>query len=110
MMLYVHLGKVMDAKPPHCCVSLKLENKLLIKIYKWLLLIDLSKAFDCLPHDILLISKLTVYGLSPNSIFIHSSSSYSTNRCQEVNLHGVFIGLVGIKKGVPQGFILGPLY
>lgn len=108
MMLYVHLGKVMDVKPPHCCVSLKLENKLLIKIYKWLLLIDLSKAFDCLPHDILLISKLTVYGLSRNSIFIHSS--YSTDRCQEVNLHGVFISLVGIKKGVPQGFIHGPLY
>lgn len=51
------------------------------------ILIDLSEGFDCLPHDIVL-SKLTVYSLSPNSISV--LRSYSTDRYQQVNLHGVF--------------------
>ena len=41
--------------------------------------IDLSKAFDCLPHELLL-SKLKAYGLSENSVkFL---ASYLINRFQ----------------------------
>ena len=69
-------------------------------------LMDLSKAFDCLPHDILL-SKLVAYGMSPKSIsLIHS---YLSKRKQQVKIGGITSSWQEIKKGVPQGSILGPL-
>ena len=42
---------------------------------------DLSKAYDCLPHD-LLISKLEAYGFDNNSL--HFLYNYLTNRKQRV--------------------------
>ena len=48
------------------------------------LLTDLSKAFDCLIHD-LLIAKLHAYGIDNNSLrFIHD---YLTNRKQRVKIN-----------------------
>jgi len=70
------------------------------------ILMDLSKAFDCLPHDILL-SKLNEYGLSePATSFIQS---YLTNRKQQIKVGNIVSSWAGIGKGVPQGSILGPL-
>ena len=70
------------------------------------ILMDLSKAFDCLPHDILL-CKLSAYGLSQNSVKL--LGNYLTDRSQQVKLKGVVSSWAGIRKGVPQGSILGPL-
>ena len=50
------------------------ENK-----YVAAILMDLSKAFDCLPHDLLLL-KLKYYGLSENALKL--MKSYLTNRKQ----------------------------
>ena len=50
------------------------------------ILMDLSKAFDCLPHDILL-SKLAAYGLSSQSVKL--LESYLTGRKQQVKIQGV---------------------
>ena len=70
------------------------------------LLTDLSKAFDCLPHD-LLIAKLQAYGFDTSSLkLIHS---YLTNRYQRVKVNNSFSEYHLIKYGVPQGSILGPI-
>ena len=68
------------------------------------ILMDLSKAFDCLPHDLLLL-KLKYYGLSENALKI--MKSYLTNRKQCVKLGSIKSDFEAILKGVPQGSILG---
>ena len=71
------------------------------------ILMDLSKAYDCLPHD-LLISKLSAYGVDFNSLcLIHS---YLSNRFHRVRLGGIFSDWLCAKLGVPQGSVLGPIF
>ena len=71
------------------------------------LLTDLSKAFDCVNHE-LLIAKLHAYGLDNSSLrLIHS---YLNNRQQRVRIDNEFSKWSDIKDGVPQGSILGPLF
>ena len=70
------------------------------------ILMDLSKAFDCISHD-LLIAKLKAYGISLNScILIYS---YLKGRRQCVKINGEQSKFLTILAGVPQGSILGPL-
>lgn len=68
--------------------------------------VDLSKAFDCVDHDILL-SKLECYGLRGqcNDLL----KSYLTNRKQFVDYLGAKSTNLDISLGIPQGSILGPL-
>ena len=70
------------------------------------LLTDLSKAFDCLPHD-LLIAKLEAYGFDRSSLKL--IYSYLTNRQQRVKINNTYSEYSIIKYGVPQGSILGPI-
>ena len=70
------------------------------------LLTDLSKAFDCLSHK-LLIAKLHAYGFSLNALrLVHS---YLTNRKQRTKINNKYSSREEILFGVPQGSILGPL-
>ena len=70
------------------------------------LLTDLSKAFDCLPHD-LLIAKFHAYGIDmPSLKLLHSSL---TKRRQRVKINNTCSSWSEILFGVPQGCILGPL-
>ena len=70
------------------------------------ILMDLSKAFDCLPHDLLLL-KLKSYGLSENALSL--LNSYLKNRKQCVKIGSICSPFLDIYKGVPQGSILGPV-
>ena len=69
-------------------------------------LTDLSKAFDCIDHN-LLIAKLNAYGFEKRSLeFIHS---YLTKRKQRTKVDSAFSSWEMLLSGVPQGSILGPL-
>ena len=70
------------------------------------LLTDLSKAFDCLSHE-LLIAKLNVYGFDKRSLTL--IFNYISNRKQRVKINDSFSSWSEILFGVPQGSILGPL-
>ena len=66
----------------------------------------LSKAFDSLPHG-LLIAKLHAYGLSCEACsFI---LDYLKNRKQIVKLGNIKSEWLNLKTDVPQGSLLGPL-
>lgn len=69
--------------------------------------IDVSKAFDCVPHDLLL-SKLYKYGIRGNAHRL--IESYLDNRKQKVVLDGAESIELIQKYGVPQGSIIGPLF
>ena len=66
------------------------------------ILMDLSKAYDCLPHD-LIIAKFEAYGLSKSSLSL--LLDYLTSRKQRVKIGSSY----SVWHGVPQGSILGPL-
>ena len=66
-------------------------------------LMDLSKAFDTLPHD-LLIAKLACYGLSKPSLDL--IYNFLNSRKQRVKIGGFFSGWNDVTLGVPQGSIL----
>ena len=71
------------------------------------MLIDLSKAFDCIVHD-LLIAKLAAYGFSDTALrYIYS---YLSNPKQCVRINNTYSSYQKIISGVPQGSILGPIF
>ena len=70
------------------------------------LLTDLSKAFDCIDHK-LLIAKLYEFGVSSSALNI--ISSYLKHRTQRTKINDCFSTRSNIEYCVPQGSILGPL-
>lgn len=67
---------------------------------------DLSKAFDCVSHGILL-EKLAAYGLHSNAIML--IKSYLGSRSQCVSFNNINSSYKMITTGVPQGSVLGPI-
>ena len=93
------------------------QHCLMIMINKWnkamdqgkfagSLLTDLSKAFDCLNHE-LLIAKLEAYGFDNESLeYVYS---YLSDRKQRTKINISLSEWANITTGVPQGSILGHL-
>ena len=67
---------------------------------------DLSKAIDCIPHD-LFIAKLHAYGMSFDTVTFLNSSWKGWK--QNVRINNIFSAFDNILSGVPQGSILGPI-
>ena len=74
--------------------------------YAGAILMDLSKAFDCLNHDLLL-AKLHAYGFSKTSLAL--IRSYLKKRWQRTKINTSFSSWSELLMGVPQGSVLGPL-
>ena len=70
------------------------------------LLTDLSKAFDCLPHY-LIIAKLNAYAFS--LLALNLIQNYSAKRKQRTKINDSDSPWNDILFGVPKGSILGPL-
>ena len=70
-------------------------------------LVDLSAAFDCVDHSLLL-QKMEVLGFNKKAV--DWSRSYLDNRQQCVSIEGCQSDFLGVDVGVPQGSILGPLF
>ena len=89
-------------------------NELLSKAYSAInkkehlgaVFLDLSKAFDTVSHDILLL-KLEHYGIRGTPLKL--LESYLSNRHQFVTVNGYKSKTKEINIGVPQGSVLGPL-
>ena len=74
---------------PHALIRLLETCKMTLdgRGYAGVLLTDLSKAFDCIDHDLLIV-KLHAYGFSRNTLLmIHS---YLSQKGQRVQVNGSF--------------------
>ena len=70
------------------------------------ILMDLSKAFDCLPLNLFLV-KLQAYGVSPDAVTL--IDSYLSDRRQQIRMGSNMSGLENLTNRVPLGSILGLL-
>ena len=68
--------------------------------------LDLSKVFDCVPHDFLL-AKRRAYGVDES--FLCYIYSYLLNRKQCVRINNINSDFLNVISGVPQGSIVGPI-
>ena len=76
------------------------------KGYAGAILMDLSKAFDTINHE-LLIAKLYAYGFDKNALTL--VLNYLSNRWQRTKMNASFSSWSELMQGVPQGSVLSPL-
>ena len=72
-----------------------------------LLLLDFSKAFDSVPHDLLLRKLETNFDFTAPAVRL--IESYLGDSFQSVCVNGCFSDFLPLRRGVPQGSVLGPL-
>ena len=80
-----------------------LDNKQIVAVIS----MDLSEAFDTIPHGLLL-PKLKAYGVSSRSYML--LKDYLRGRMQRVKVGDTSSGWQEVRRGVPQGSVLGPMF
>ena len=70
------------------------------------MLMDLSKAFDSIDHNLLL-AKLNAYGFSKSALRL--IKNYLSNRWQRTKINSSFSSRTELLLGVLQGSVLGPI-
>ena len=118
--IWSHLDKhsIITSKQHGFRRGMSCETQLIKATYDWtdilnkrkgqidVILLDLCKAFDVLPHH-RLVMKLYMYGITGKT---HRWIKYFIgNRTQEVVVNGPKLERRMAKSGVPQGTVLGPL-
>ena len=73
----------------------------------FLILLDLSAAFDTIDHGVLL-SRLSNFGVRGSAL--EWIRSYLTDRTQAVNINGCLSSFIPLLFGVPLGSVLGPQF
>ena len=68
---------------------------------------DLSNAFDTIPHALLL-AKLSAYGLNASACAL--LEDYLSGRMQRVKVGDAYSSWQSVRRGVPQGSVLGPMF
>ena len=90
---------------------IRLTDQLLLDLDKnrlaVLIFVDYKKAFDLIDHQVLL-NKLHSYGIRGDKLNL--LQDYLSNRWQYVNIDGFRSSSIEVKRGVPQGSILGPIF
>ena len=108
--IYNHLGNYDDLFLNKLLCGLEkhiLLNTLYLNDYiEWMIINDLSKTYDCLPHD-LIIAKFEAHGLSKNSLKL--LVDYLKKEKQRVKTGFSCSFWSDVKGGVSQGSILGPI-
>ena len=115
--IYEYLNKILSKWQCSFRQGYSAQHYLLVMVEKWrqcldngevswALLTDLSKAFDCILHE-LLIAKLAASVFDYNSL--QMLQSYLSNRKQRTKINDAYIKYCEILFGVPQDSILGPL-
>ena len=79
------------------------DNKQIVAV----MLMDLSKAFDTIPHGLLL-AKLKAYVVNSRSCML--LKDYLHGRMQRVNLGDTSSDWQEVRRGLPQGSVLGPMF
>ena len=92
----------------HSCETSVIEttDTILKRKLTAVVLLDMSKAFDSVNHETLIL-KLQDVGTSSHTL--HWFRSYLSNRKQVVRIHSTLSEPLPVSSGVPRGSILGPL-